>query len=330
MRHSSLGHFSNTHVSAYWFLIKLPDQHPIIFGILYSPPNLLKNQSEVTIEHILSSIAKYTSKHKTAKILLCGDFNNLNTSEHLILTDIEEYKSAGCVKEAPILTNDHCAIAIPSANCIPKPKYHPIKKRIITQSAKIALTQELSSITWNEMYKLESADEKVNYPHSTVNKIYDKHCPIKNIRAPVNKPYISSPLTRKLQRAKRTAYNNHKLCFKFLSKQIASLQKSALHKMTDDNINTAMKGTKRWWNNIKQLSGDKKITNDHASAKFIDNVWLSTEELTHKLNSYYVENHNKVDFPEIPAEGISIDIPEHKVFKLLEDMGGHSQSDIFC
>ena len=112
--------------------------------------------------------------------------------------------------------------------------------------------------SWNEMYKLESADEKVNYLHSTVNKIYDKHCPIKNVRAPVNKPYISSPLIRKLQRAKRTAYNNHNLCLKFLSKQIVSLQKSALHKMTDDNINTAMKGTKRWWNNIKQLSGDKK------------------------------------------------------------------------
>ena len=129
-----------------------------------------------------------------------GDFNDLNTSEitnlhpleqivnfptrenntlDLILTDIEEYKSAGCVKEAPILTNDHCAIATPSANCIPKPKYQTIKKRIITQSAKIALTQELSSITWNEMYTLESADEKVNYLHSTVNKIYDKHCPIK-------------------------------------------------------------------------------------------------------------------------------------------------------
>ena len=196
--------------------------------------------SEVTIEHILSSIAKYTSKRKTAKILLCGDFNDLNTSEitnlhpleqivnfptrenntlDLILTDIEEYKSAGCVKEAPILTNDHCAIAIPSANCIPNPKYHTIKKKIITQSVKIALTQELSSIMWNEMYKLESADAKVRYLHATVNKIYEKHCPIKNVRAPVNKPYISSPLIRKLQRAKRTAYNNHNLCWKFLSKQ---------------------------------------------------------------------------------------------------------------
>ena len=56
---------------------------------------------------------------------------------------------------------------------------------------------------------------------------------------------------------------------------------------------------------------------------FIDDVWLSTEKFTHKLNSYYVENHNKVDFPEIPAGGIPMDIPEHEVFKLLENIDTH-------
>ena len=36
-----------------------------------------------------------------------------------------------------------------------------------------------------------------------------------------------------------------------------------------------------------------------------------------------MENHKKVDFPEIPAGGIQIDIPEHEVFKLLEDIDTH-------
>ena len=40
-------------------------------------------------------------------------------------------------------------------------------------------------------------------------------------------------------------------------------------------------------------------------------------------NSYYVESHNTVDFPEITSGGIPGDLPEQDVFKLLENIHTH-------
>ena len=134
--------------------------------------------------------------------------------------------------------------------------------------------------------------------------------------------YISSPLMRKLKRAKQNAYKNNNIAWKFLSKQLAALQKSALHKMTNETINESIQGSKRWWHNVKKLTGDKHVTNQPA-VMFMEDTWLSTEEFVNKLNSYYVQDHNEVVFPEIPSAGIPISVTEMEVFKFLEDIGTH-------
>ena len=335
--------YTNAQVSAYWFLLQQPNQPPIIFGSIYSPPGLLKRQSDATIDHILSTLAKYTKSHKSAKIFLSGDFNDLNTAEitnlypleqivnfptrdnntlDLVFTDIDEYQAGGCKQEPPILTNDHCSIAITSTVRSSRPKYQTIKKRIITPTAKIALTEELLSIPWRNIQDMNNIDQMVEFLHSTINTLYDKHCPEKNVRVPVGKPYISSPLMRKLKRAKQNAYKNNNIAWKFLSKQLAALQKSALHKMTNETINESIQGSKRWWHNVKKLTGDKHVTNQPA-VMFMEDTWLSTEEFVNKLNSYYVQDHNEVVFPEIPSGGIPISVTEMEVFKFLEDIDTH-------
>ena len=97
-----------------------------------SPPSLLKKQSEARINHLISTRSRNIKKNKSAQIMMCGDFNNPDTSEitniiypfnqiasfatgesntlDLVFTDIDGYKTVGCKREPPILTNDRCAI----------------------------------------------------------------------------------------------------------------------------------------------------------------------------------------------------------------------------
>ena len=78
----------------------------------------------------------------------------------LIFTDIEEYIATGCIKELPILTNEHCAITMPSTNRIFQPKYQSVIKRMIAPQSKIAITQELAVTNWNGIYKESNVNKK--------------------------------------------------------------------------------------------------------------------------------------------------------------------------
>ena len=66
----------------------------MICGVLYHPPGLRKQQKEATIDHIYDTVQKLTCKHKSASLLLYGDFNDLNTSsleQALGLTQIVDF-----------------------------------------------------------------------------------------------------------------------------------------------------------------------------------------------------------------------------------------------
>ena len=58
-----------------------------------------------------------------------------------------------------------------------------------------------------EIYHTGDVDNKVDILHSIMNRLYDKHCPIDILRVPVDKPYITSLLIKKLKEAVRTACN---------------------------------------------------------------------------------------------------------------------------
>ena len=53
---------------------------PLILCLLYHPPNLLKTQKNSTIDHLLSTASKLLAKHTSSKFIICGDFNDLDTS----------------------------------------------------------------------------------------------------------------------------------------------------------------------------------------------------------------------------------------------------------
>ena len=173
--------YSNQHMSAYWFLLHHDDQPPVIYGVLYHPPGLCKQLKEETTNHIIKTIASLQSKHKSAKFLVCGDFNDLETTEittllpmdqivnfatrgenmlDKIFTDVQEYIDCGCISEPPILNNDHCAVALPPVQRIRRPKYVTVKKHLVSPKSKLAIFEELNSYDWDFIHAEPNVDKK--------------------------------------------------------------------------------------------------------------------------------------------------------------------------
>ena len=110
---------------------------------------------------VTDTVQKLTSKHKSASLLLYGDFNDLNTSPleqalgltqivdfptrenaHLdkMYTNIPEYVKARCSLSPPIGNSDHESVVLDTG--FKKPvQYESITKRKVTPGAKIKISQ---------------------------------------------------------------------------------------------------------------------------------------------------------------------------------------------
>ena len=144
----------------------------------------------------------------------------------LVFTDVAEYMKAGCKKEPPVSNNDHCAISLQSTPRDSSVKYQTKVKRLVTPEAKILLSKDLQNVDWGNLTNETSVDKKAEMLYSTIQALLDRHCSIRKVRVPTGKPLICSPLITKLRNAKKKAYRQGNLIWKFFS----SLQKKEIQK----------------------------------------------------------------------------------------------------
>ena len=192
-------------------LIQYQQQPQTIFSVLYHPPGLSKKLKNDTISHIKSTAAKHFKKHPSAERFICGDFNHLdskllttlipvqqkvnfptrnNARLDLVFIDTQEYIDNGCREKPPALENDHLAIEVPSTYRHNPAQYTSKHKPLITPASIIKLSIELSTLDWFALYGSNSADEKAEILHQSINTLFSKHCPSRSIRVHCEKPVI--------------------------------------------------------------------------------------------------------------------------------------------
>ena len=91
-----------------------------------------------------------------------------------------------------------------------------------------------------------------------------------------------------------------------------------MKKLTNNNVNNAVQGTRSWWSNIKNIIGEQPSKN-RSTVVHIGDSWLSKEEFAEKLNQYYLEHHDDIamEFPDIPTTSCAITVDEQIVYNLL-------------
>ena len=222
-----------------------------------------------------------------------------------------------------ILTNDHCAIEIPSTSRSSPSKYITIQKRTVTPTAKVAISQELSSHNWSSFYEEKSIDAKVDILQNSLSRLFDKHCPVKTARVPFGKPPLTSPLLKKLRRAKKREWSKHKRSekWKSLNRLVINEQQKLQLKHTNDSINNMMKGSSNWWKEVIKLTGDT-TQSQRPSLIHLEDHWMTLEQFISNLNDYYLEAHEnaELNFPEIPTSNKILWTNVIQIYNLLSNI----------
>ena len=318
--------YTSSNVSAIWTALHRDNQPTIIYATVYHPPSLPKATCNATIDHIVSNISLLSTRYPNAKYVIYGDFNDLDTKPitdlfplkqlvwfptragktiDLIFSDIDDYMNSPqttCLSAPPIGRSDHNSIVLTSQTKHLQ-KYTYVKKRVITEKAKIGISTDIQAISWEKVKSESDPNIKAEIFQKMVLDVVDRWCPVKSIRVLLNKKPITTPLIERLKRAKMRAYRKGCVTWKYFSKvmklQLAKLQVNQAEK----NINNVTTGSKSWWHSVKQVTGERKST---GSAPYIniDDKWLDNQQFCEELNKYYVEIAGDValSMPEIPPD----------------------------
>ena len=298
---------SSPTLSSLWVLVKQEKATPMIYGVVYHPPNLTNNENMKTIEHLTTTITELSRKHKSAKFLIYGDFNKLDTSllQHtfnmrqlinfttrgdavldLILSDSSEYCETTITKSAPLALNDHCSVVVSSPKKLP-PKYVTASKRMVTPASKSKVGLDLALADFSEVYAAPTVDDKVRAFHGIISTICDKHCPKRNFRVREGDELLHTPLTIKLRRAKDKLHRKGSKAWKVLAKILQSKLKQQRQNFAKRNINQALSGGKRWWKNVNRLIKPANTRSDSTTKHFINEQWMTTPQFLETQNQYY-------------------------------------------
>lgn len=136
----------------------------------------------------------------------------------LIMTNCDGYNT--CTKLAPLGTNEHCCILVPSTNK-PKQKFVSVTKRKYTPKSKNNIKLDIIKEDWAQVFAARTVDEKADALHAAIENILDTHAPSTKVR--VRKDIPENDLIRKIRRAKDRAQRQGRRAWKPLANLLEKL-----------------------------------------------------------------------------------------------------------
>ena len=214
-------------------------------------------------------------------IILCGDFNNLDTSflagilrlKQLVnlptrglnildkfFTNFSDYFTDVQILP-PLGRSDHkCVLVVPRVGLLRKVGYRYVVKRVFNNAVYDSIAKDLLSYNWSNMYLENDVQKQADIFYSVVTDAVERHAPVKQLKFKNNdKPWVT--IHFKVLIAQRNyafkindVVNYHKLRNK-VNRIRKSLRKDYLN---DKIINGNGKYNSQWWKDIKELCGLKK------------------------------------------------------------------------
>jgi len=315
--------------SAVWILIRAAANQKTIYCCVYHPPGQPKDKCDDTRNHLLDTTQKLLTKHKSAHIVVTGDFNRLELDEYqssfnlsqvidfdtrgdatldLILTDLPRF----CVpsKLAPLVSNDHCCIYVHSQ---PITAFWTIARRCVTESRKVAIGLDVANYDWLCIKNVDNVNTKLEIYTQAITSIVDKHCPVKRLRVKPQNVAWQTDLTIKIRRAKDNAYNKGHPTWKYLANLLKKLSRNsqgqfyrnALRKLAQDDH-------KGWWRTINSITPGCPQSISSADRHCVDGSWYTSEKLANKLNEHFfkvggIPERSDVQLPKsLPPQPVSV------------------------
>ena len=248
-------------------------------GVYYHPPD---SNTQSTLNHIMQSMDHITRIHPYCKLILMGDFNNLPDSQILsfplkqivtkstrktnildkIYTNINDWYEP-IITLPPVGNSDHNCVLYRPKQTRPQTSINnePLTKmvRSIDHSSKVRLAHALKGFNWINLYRMNDCDEMVKYFYDVINHLLNSHLPTFHIRYDANnKPWVNNDLLNLIHRRQYAWQNGDKIEYNRLRNKVQRTVKYLKLKYYNKCIsNLRNSNPRKWWTNIKKLTGQR-------------------------------------------------------------------------
>ncbi len=294
---------------------------------VYHPPDHTYNADDL-IEFVMDSCEQLLSENPNTKIIITGDINRLNIRDLLnqlsfaqlvksstrgnnildvFVTNAPHYWREIKVKKSLVRT-DHNMIIAYSRNII-KAKRTNSFFRDVREHRKLNMRKELENVDWSKITEYDQApDEMIKQLYESLWPRFENNFPLIKVRTSSRDPPFMSPLVKHLlkKRKKAVGVGDEESTFRLQNQINTLIRANQLNAVQNENQNHKT-GTKKWWNNVNNITGRKEKNSSPVSSLIDPNV----------INAYFQTintdpNYSAPQLLEIP-EGtripfLSIDI----------------------
>ena len=294
---------------------------------VYHPPDHNYNADDL-IEFLMDSCEQLLSENPNTKIIITGDINRLNIRDLLnqlsftqlvrsstrgnnildvFVTNAPHYWKEIKVKKSLVRT-DHNMIIAYSRNIIEAKRTNSFF-RDVREHRKLNMLRELENVDWSKITKYDQApDEMIKQLYESLWPRFENNFPLTKVRTSSRDPPFMSPLVKYLlkKRKKAIGVGDEESTFRLQNQINTLIRANQLNAVQNENQNHKT-GTKKWWNNVNNITGRKEKNSAPVSSLIDPNV----------INAYFQTintdpNYSAPQLLEIP-EGtripfLSIDI----------------------
>ena len=280
----------------------------LIICVVYHPPS---NDNCALIDHLTSKLDAALVLYPNAGIFLIGDFNKCPISSllrHFTLKQIVKEPTRGNSTLDLILTNmssccnspvllppvgqsDHNSVLWSFNKNTAKYGTSKVKTRQGSNYDRRAFGKWLADINWNNLYRAESCEQKLDFFQTVINTGLDCFFPSKIVKLhDHDKPWVTVEFKKIIENRQKAFRQGKSLLYRRLrnlaNRESKRLKSTFLKKKMDElKLNP---NAKKWWQCIKQLAGFAK--NKTFSNFVVNNQVFAGKELADKINDVFVSS----------------------------------------
>ena len=250
----------------------------VVVDSVYHPP---QNNDLKLKKHLFQSLDSALTKFPYAAIVKLGDFNNLNPGSLIssfnlkqmvrkptqgnnvidkIYTTLSKYYTDAMILPC-IGQSDHSSVLLsPATQSLTS--YSPvyITKRDCRPANRRSLSTALSKINWTPLYHTAAIDNQFALSSSTLSSVFDTHLPLRTVKHhPKDKPWITADVKNNISKRQKAWSTGNTYKYNFYRNKVRKLCKFTRKFFHNSKIlNTREPNPKKWWTNIKSISGLSK------------------------------------------------------------------------
>ena len=286
-----------------------PPRHPrqaasVIYCVVYHPPR--SPLKETLLEHLINTSDLLKTRFPCAKIVLCGDFNEIKDEElqnplhllqvvdfptHLdktldkIFTDMgEQFLPPRPLP--PLGRSPHLSVLWEPTPTTSLPQQEASRShRPLTDSAIRSFGQWITQHPWTEVIDTEDVQTKWDNYHKTITEAYQQFFPVKTISLhPADAPWITHRVKRLIQQRNQAFHHNRTVAYRGLRNKVIREIRAAKKAHYPTKLRQLKQTSiSQWYSKIRHLIGSQK----QNSSSFPCVNQLTHEQAAHTINSHF-------------------------------------------